>query len=128
MSRRSFYAIGFAALVTFDTLTQVSFKLAAQRTGEFVMTAAWFTAAALTPWIYCAIAGYLCSFINWMTLLQRAPVGPAFAASHLEVVTVLVISVPLFGERLAPLQLVGGASIIIGIILLSLSESKQDHA
>jgi drug/metabolite transporter (DMT)-like permease len=128
VSRRRFYAIGFGALVLFDTATQVVFKLATRQTGEFAWDAAWFKAAALNPWVYLAIAGYVCAFITWMTLLEHAPVGPAFAASHLEVVTVLVVSVPLFGERLAPLQLVGAASIVMGIILLSLSESKHAHA
>ena len=127
MSRARFYVIGFAALLLFDTWTQVSLKLATRRTGEFSWTAAWLQAAALTPWIYGAVAGYLGAFLMWMTLLKHAPVGPAFAASHLEVVTVLIISVPLFGERLAPLQAVGAVCVIAGIVLLSLGGSKHGH-
>ena len=127
MSRARFYATGFAALLLFDTWTQVSFKMATRRTGEFSWTAIWLEAAALTPWIYGAVAGYVGAFLMWMTLLKHAPVGPAFAASHLEVVTVLIISVPLFGERLAPLQIVGAVCIVAGIVLLSLSGSKHGH-
>lgn len=128
MSRRWFYGIAFTALAVFDTATQVSFKLSAHRTGPFTLDASWFKAAALSPWIYVAIAGYLCAFVTWMTLLKHAPVGPSFAASHIEVVTVLAISVPLFGERLSPPQLAGAACIVLGIVLLSLSESKHAHA
>ena len=51
----------------------------------------WLKAAVLSPWIYGAVAGYLGAFVTWMTLLKHAPVGPAFAASHLEVVTVLIV-------------------------------------
>ena len=102
MSGARFYGIGFGALLLFDTWTQVAFKLATRRTGEFSWSAGWLEAAALTPWIYGAVAGYLGAFVMWMTLLKQAPVGPAFAASHLEVVTVFIISVPLFGERLDP--------------------------
>jgi drug/metabolite transporter (DMT)-like permease len=106
----------------FDTLTQVSFKLATRHTGEFVFDAAWLEAAALAPWIYVAIAGYLGAFVTWMTLLEHAPVGVAFAASHIDVVTVLLISIPLFHETLAPVQMAGAACIVAGILLLSSRE------
>jgi drug/metabolite transporter (DMT)-like permease len=128
MNRGRFYLIGFSALVLVDTWTQVSFKMASLRTGELSMSAIWLRAAASSPWIYAAIAGYLGAFFTWMTLLEHAPVGPAFAASHLEVVTVLMISVPLFGEHLSLAKIAGAACIVVGIILLSLSESKHSHA
>lgn len=128
MSTRRFYALGFGALMMFDTWTQISFKLASNHTGEFALTLAWLMAALSTPWIYAAVAGYLGAFVTWMTLLKHAPIGPAFAASHLEVVMVLGISVLFFGEHLAPLQTIGSLCIVLGIIFLSLSESKHTHA
>jgi drug/metabolite transporter (DMT)-like permease len=128
VSTTRFYVIGFGALMLFDTWTQVSFKLAANQTGEFTMTLEWLKDAVSSPWIYGAVAGYLGAFVTWMTLLKHAPVGPAFAASHLEVVTVLIISVLYFGEHLAPLQIVGGLCIVLGIVFLSLSETKHPHA
>ncbi len=128
MSRVRFYAVGFGALMLFDTWTQISFKLAAGQAGEFALTLAWLKAAVLSPWIYGAVAGYLGAFVTWMTLLKHAPVGPAFAASHLEVVTVLILSVLFFGEHLAPLQIAGGACIVLGIVFLSLGEPGQARA
>jgi drug/metabolite transporter (DMT)-like permease len=119
--RARFYVTGFAILALFDTLTQVSFKLASLRTGEFVLRFAWLKSAAMSPWIYVAIGGYLGAFFTWMALLEHAPVGPAFAASHIDVVTVLLVSMPLFGERLTKAQIAGAACIIAGIILLSRS-------
>jgi drug/metabolite transporter (DMT)-like permease len=128
VTRTRFYAVGFAVLTIFDTLTQVSFKLATQRTGEFALSLAWLKAAALAPWLYGAVAGYLGAFITWMTLLEHAPVGPAFAASHLDVVAVLIVSVPLFGERFTAREIAGAVCIVAGILLLSRSEAKQSHA
>jgi len=128
---RNRLAFGFAALVLIDTWTQIAFKLASRQTGEFMLTTRWLSAAAVTPFIYGAIAGYIAAFLAWMTLLEHAPVGPAFAASHLEVVTVLMISVPLFGEHLSAGKLAGAACIVTGIIMLSFSESRPplpDHA
>ena len=128
MSTRRFYVLGFGALMLFDTLTQVFLKLASNHAGEFVMTLEYLQGVARDYWIYGAVCGYFGAFITWMTLLKHAPVGPAFAASHLEVVTVLIISVLFFGERLAPLQIIGCLCIVGGIIFLSMSESTRSHA
>jgi drug/metabolite transporter (DMT)-like permease len=127
VSARRFYLFGFGALMLFDTWTQVAFKLAAGQTGKFALAPGWLQAALLSPWIYAAVGGYLGAFATWMTLLRQAPVGPAFAASHLEVVAVLIVSVLFFGEHLAPLQIVGGLCIVLGIVFLSLSESQHGH-
>jgi drug/metabolite transporter (DMT)-like permease len=127
MRTRYFYLIGFGALMLFDTLTQVSFKLASSRAGEFIPKIEWLLVVFQNPWIYVAATGYIGSFIAWMTLLKRAPVGPAFAASHLAIVFVLVISVTYFGEHLTVMQVAGALSITLGIVFLSLSEARQSH-
>ena len=128
MSRARFYALGFGALMVFDTLTQVCFKLASTRTGEIVPTLEWLKAAVFTPWTYGAVAGYLATFFIWMTLLRRAPVGPAFAASHLEVVAILIISKAFFHEHISTMQIAGATCIVFGIIFLSISEAKHPGA
>lgn len=127
MSKKYFYVIGFSALILFDTLTQVCFKLASTHAGEFALTSLWLREIALEPWIYGAVLGYCGAFITWMTLLKHAPIGPAFAASHLEVITVLAISVMYFGEQLSLMQVFGGLCIVAGIIFLSMSETEQVH-
>ena len=128
MSTRRFYIIGFGVLMLFDTLTQVSFKLATTHAGEFAPRLAWLLEVFINPWIYGAVLGYIGAFITWITLLKHAPIGPAFAASHLEVVTVLIISVLFFAEHLTLMQVFGGLSIVMGIICLSMSEAEQPHA
>jgi drug/metabolite transporter (DMT)-like permease len=60
-----------------------------------------------------------------MTLLKYAPVGPAFAASHLELISVTLISVWLFNDTLTLPKIVGGALIIAGILCLARSEDKE---
>lgn len=120
---RRFYLIGFLLLMVFDTIAQVSFKLAANHALPLTMDAMWVLRVAATPWTYAAIAGYIGAFFTWMSLLKHAPIGPAFAASHLEVVSVMLVSVWLFGEHLTLLQLLGGALIVAGIMCLARSES-----
>lgn len=127
MSTKRFYILGFGALMLFDTLTQVSFKLASTHAGEFALTLEWLLQVFHNIWIFGAIIGYVGAFLTWMTLLKHAPVGPAFAASHLEVVTVLIISVLYFGEHLSTMQILGALCIVAGIICLSRSEAEQSH-
>jgi len=126
MKGTQFYIFGFSALMLCDTLTQISFKLASNHGGEFAMQLAWFLSIFSQPWIYGAVLGYLGSFVAWMTLLKHAPVGPAFAASHLEVVLVLIVSAVYFGDRLAPMQIVGALLIVLGIVCLSFSEAEHE--
>ncbi len=128
MNKSYFYLIGFSALMLFDTLTQVSFKLASSHVGAFTLSVDWFIQVFSGVWIYGAVLGYLGAFIAWMTLLKHAPVGPAFAASHLEIVLVLILSAMYFGEKLNPMQVVGALCIVLGIVFLSLSESKQPQS
>jgi drug/metabolite transporter (DMT)-like permease len=127
MKKLYFYAIGFAILIAFDTLTQVSIKLASGQAGAFSMSMDWLIVVLHNPWLYAAVLGYLGAFFAWMTLLKHAPVGPAFAASHLGLIPVLLISATYFGEKLTTMQFLGAVSIMIGIVFLSLSEAKYPH-
>jgi drug/metabolite transporter (DMT)-like permease len=127
MSRANFYFLGFCALIVFDTFSQICFKMAAIQAEPFLMEGAWVIRVLETPWVYGAIFGYLGAFITWLSLLRHAPVGPAFAASHLEVVGVIVISVPLFGEVLTISQMFGAILVVAGVVCLAQGET-QSHA
>jgi|SRR5438874_9652467 len=125
MSRAKFYFLGFFSLIVFDTFSQICFKMAALQAEPFLIEVAWLIRVLETPWVYGAIFGYLGAFITWMTLLRHAPVGPAFAASHLEVVGVIIISVPLFGEVLSSSQMFGAILVVAGVVCLAQSETQS---
>lgn len=125
---RRFYLLGFGALMMFDTMTQISFKLVTAHAGEFSLQLSWLRELFFNPWIYLAVAGYIGAFVTWMTLLKHAPIGPAFAASHLELVPVLILSVLIFNERLGFAQILGGLCIILGVICLSMSKAENPDA
>jgi drug/metabolite transporter (DMT)-like permease len=128
MSTPRFYVLGFGALMLFDTLTQVSLKLSTHEVGGFAPTLDWIGGVLDQRWFYGALAGYLGAFFTWMTLLKHAPIGPAFAASHLEVVAVLIISVLWFGEHLSWIQGLGALLILAGIVCLAVSEGESHPA
>jgi drug/metabolite transporter (DMT)-like permease len=123
---RRFFLFGFCLLLLFDTSAQVCLKLAADAAAPFVLDAQWVGRALYTPWLYAAIASYIGAFFSWMTLLARAPVGAAFAASHLDVVSVLAISAVLFREPIGVPQLIGSSCICCGILFLSASARDSE--
>lgn len=125
---KRFYALGFFALVAFDTLAQISFKLAGEHALPLEFSVDWLARVFGHPWIYGAFVGYLGAFFTWMTLLEHAPIGPAFAASHLEVVTVLLLSAFLFAEPIGWPQVAGAALILAGIACLARSEADTETA
>jgi len=123
---KRFYLIGFALLMGFDTLAQLSFKHAGAGAFPPEASLAWLLRLLQQPWLYGALLGYIGAFFTWMSLLKHAPIGPAFAASHLEVVSVLALSAWLFGERLNALQVAGAVAIVAGIVCLARGEPDED--
>jgi drug/metabolite transporter (DMT)-like permease len=116
---RRFFIVGFLILLSFDTLAQFGFKLGAVAAAPPAFDLAWVGRILAEKWIYFAVAGYLGAFLTWMTLLQYAPVGPAFATTHLDIVSVLVVSVTVLGESLSRRQIVGAVLILTGIGILA---------
>ncbi|TDS79426.1 EamA family transporter [Comamonas sp. JUb58] len=123
---KRFYLVGFLVLMAFDTLAQLSFKKAGDAALPLEFSPSWLWRVFAQPWIYGALIGYIGAFFTWMHLLRRAPVGPAFAASHLEIISVLALSHYLFQETIGLPQILGCAFIIAGIACLAVSEA-QDH-
>ncbi|MGV3344284.1 DMT family transporter [Enterobacteriaceae bacterium LUAb1] len=119
---KRFYLLGFLALMLFDTLAQVSFKYASIHAAPLSMDIEWLYRVFSHIWIYGAFTGYIGAFFTWMTLLKYAPVGPAFAASHLEIVSVTLVSIWLFDDTLTPAKIVGGLLILAGILCLARDE------
>lgn len=125
---RRFIVIGFLVLMGFDTLAQLSFKLASTHAMPLNFNLEWLIRLFSKPWVYGAILGYIGAFITWMTILKHAPVGPSFAASHLELISVTLFSVWLLGEGLNAYKIAGGVFIILGVLCLSKGEGKEVHA
>ena len=66
---KRFYIIGFLILMSFDTLSQISFKYASTQALPLELSPDWLMRLFLNPWLYGAIAGYLGAFVTWMTCL-----------------------------------------------------------
>ncbi|MDE2422555.1 MAG: EamA family transporter [Gammaproteobacteria bacterium] len=122
---RSFYIVGFLLLMIFDTIAQLCFKYTAMSALPLQVNADWLLRILFHPWIYGAVFGYIGAFLTWMTLLKKAPIGPAFAASHLDVISVMLCSYWLLNEHLSWIQLVGAVVILVGIVCLAFGEKTS---
>ena len=122
-----FYIIGFLLLMRLDTFAQISFKNASAVVEPFVINVDFFVRILSNIWVYGAIAGYIGSFIIWMTLLKYAPVGASFAASHLEIVSVTIVSYYLFNEPLNNYKIIGGVLILLGVLCLAKDEEQHEN-
>ena len=111
--------------MAFDTLAQLSFKMAGESALPLEFSTAWLSRVFGQLWIYGAFVGYVGAFFTWMSLLKHAPIGPAFAASHLEIISVLAISYWLFNESIGWPQIIGGLFIVAGIMCLAVSETPE---
>ena len=120
---KRFYLLGFALLLAFDTLNFVCFKFAGAHALPMELSMAWVARVFSNPWIYGAIAGYLGAFLTWMSLLKHAPIGPAFAASHLDVLSVMLVSWWALAEPVTAMQIIGALAIVAGIACLAVAES-----
>ena len=120
---KRFYLLAFLCLMASDTLAQTCFKLAGAAAEPLEPGMDWVLRIVQSPWSYGALTGYLCSFVTWMTLLRHAPVGPAFAASHMELISVTLLSAWLFHEPITLSKVAGGLLILLGVLCLAKDES-----
>ena len=125
---RRLYVIGFPLLMAFDTLAQLCFKYAGDAALPVEANTTWLLRVLSQPWVYGAILGYVGAFFTWMSLLRHAPIGPAFAASHLEVISVLLLSAWPLKEPLTLHHLVGAVLIVAGIVCLGRAEADDPHS
>ena len=119
------FVLGLVALVGCDTAGQLGFKFTADVTGPARLDLGWLASVLVTPSFFVSVAAYIGAFFIYMTLLRHAAIGPLFAASHLELVTVTAISATYFGERFNTVQALGCTMIVLGIAALALTESAE---
>jgi multidrug transporter EmrE-like cation transporter len=122
--KRSSMLLGFLLLIVIDTGVQIGFKLAGNNTLPVTLDLPWLERVTREPWLIVVLIGYGAAFLVYMTLIKHAPIGPAFAASHLEIVAVTLFSVLVFGDTLTLWQALGCCAIVSGVVVLAATE---DH-
>src|SRR5262245_61443788 len=111
--------VGFPLLITIDTASQICIKIIGNRVSQFEFGTAWTERTLNEPLLYLVVLFFGAAFAVYLILLKNAHVGPVYAAAHLHLVTVLIISVLYFGEHLGWLQVIGEAIIVGGVTVLA---------
>jgi drug/metabolite transporter (DMT)-like permease len=125
MSRR-FILVGFLLLIGFETVAQLSLKSASTGALPLQFSLAWLSRLTHEKALYLAIGAFVTTFLVWMALLRHAPIGPSFAASNLDIVTVLLASHWIFGEHVGPWQIMGAALIVAGVGCLAIAAGRSE--
>jgi drug/metabolite transporter (DMT)-like permease len=115
-------ALGFILLVAVDTFVQIAFKFASENTLPLTFDLPWLYRLLREPWLLGVAVGAAAAFMTYMTLIRHAPIGPAFAASHLDIVSITLFSVWFFGDTLTLLQVFGCCAIVSGVLVLAFTE------
>jgi|SRR5450432_254562 len=118
--------LAWGALLGFETLCQISLKLAGRQTGAFDFSLSAFHAAAASTWLWVAVGCYIGAFLAWMTILRKSTLSAAFTNSALVFVAVMLASWLVFGEYIGWPQLLGSVIIIAGILMIGVDASTEE--
>lgn len=119
------FLAAFLLLLVFDALAQVGFKMLALQGAPLDFTLGTLARMASGPWPVIVVTCFVGAFVVYTQLIQEAAVGPLFAASHLDIVVVALVSLVVFDESFTPVQVAGCAVIALGALLLGWSESRE---
>jgi multidrug transporter EmrE-like cation transporter len=75
--------------------------------------------AAGQPWIICGLVFYFVSAGLWIAALTRVDVTVAYPMLSMGYVIAAVAAWQLFGEQLGTMRLVGIATILVGVVILT---------
>jgi len=119
-------------LIALGALCQIALKYAGLDTGPFDFSPRAFAAAALSPWLWAAVACYVGEFLAWMVILRRSSLSSAFPTGAIVLIVLMFASRWLFDEPVGWPKLVGSAMIVIGVLMLGpdhpAATPAADHA
>jgi len=95
------------------SIGQLLFRLSAQRIdGE-----RWLASTLGNPWLWAALIVYAAATLLWVHVLRTAPLSRVYPLIALAFVVVPLLETLLLGEPLRPQVLIGGAVIVVGVVI-----------
>ncbi len=118
-------AIGLALAIILDTAGQLLWKRAAVGLPESLSPAVLLAALLHDPLPLAVLGVFVLQLVNWLLVLERAELSYAQPITSLSYVTVVAMSVWLFGERLDPVRLIGVALVLLGVGLIGVDAVRR---
>lgn len=113
------------AFIVLDTGTQIAFKWGAEGLGDMDFGLDMLAKSVTLPGVWCAVIGYLGTFLVWMAILRDMPLSRAFPMTGLVYITVPLFAWGAFGEHISLLRAGGIALIIFGVVLLGSEDGHE---
>lgn len=116
--------LSWAAIPVLNVLQQVFLKLgAAQAATETPSSWAW--QVMIQPWFLAAVIAEAVCFLIWMTVLAESDLSRAFPLSAVSYILIITSAWMWFGETMTPLQILGSALILSGIVCIATADSSK---
>ena len=85
-----------------------------------------FVSVAVTnPFLWFALLAIFVLFCLWITILSKIDLSVAIPVASFSYITIPLVSIIFFGERIPFLRWMGIGFILLGVILVSLSSHRQ---
>jgi drug/metabolite transporter (DMT)-like permease len=111
--------IGLAVAIALDTALQLVWKAGVADMPDTASLRELLAAVAHRPVFILVVAFMAAQLVNWLRVLDHADLSYAKPFTSLSYITVCGLSVPLLGERIAPLQIAGIAIVVAGVWCVS---------
>lgn len=111
--------LGWFSIPVLNTLFQIFIKRGAEQLDDSIGWAGWLSQSLASHWILAAIAVEILCFFVWMHVLSKLDLSKAFPLSGISYVLIVASGWFVFGEPIAPLQVVGGSLILAGVWLIA---------
>jgi drug/metabolite transporter (DMT)-like permease len=125
---RHWISIGLLAAIALDTAGQLLWKRAALRLPESLSPAVLFDSLLLNPWPWVLLCVFALQLINWLLVLERADLSAAQPITSLSYVSVVLLSVWLFEERLDAGRLCGLLLVLLGVGLVGADAVRRERS
>ena len=114
-----------------ETFVQYCFKKSAIPVGAMYVHTAhdalqFLAAICASPFLWVGLAGVLCVFVIWVTLLSKIDLSVAVPVASFSYIGVPIVSAIFLKEHIPPLRWVGISVIVVGIILVSISTHHDE--
>ncbi|TRV70287.1 MAG: hypothetical protein EWV52_16770 [Microcystis panniformis Mp_MB_F_20051200_S6D] len=100
-----------------SSIGQILLKLAMNRHGEIAFNVSGILRLLLEPVLLVALMLYASTLLMWLYILSKYPLSVAYPMLAATYVLVPLMSIYFFGDRIGDLQIIGIATIIIGLFI-----------
>src|ERR1700687_1381160 len=111
--------IGLLLAIVLDTIIQITWKLAVSGIPANASVSATAMGAFSQRYFYLAMLAFLAQLFNWTRVLSRADLSFAQPFTALSYITVLTLSSRTLHETLSVTKVLGIATILLGVFLIS---------